>query len=197
MSRPNIIVLDCHDSFVYNLVGILRDTFSDLCSYTIIPIEESGDRLPEIAHSTHLLLSPGPGHPAEMHGLLRLLSAVQYTHTIFGVCLGMQALALAFGAQLFSLPVPLHGHVSPLHFPSPDSSLFRDFPEEATVGRYHSWAVEPHSLPPELIVDATYADTGEIAALHHASLPISGVQFHPESILTQGGEQWLIQGLRL
>ncbi len=181
----HILVADCYDSFVYNLIEILRNTPE--CSYEIHPIEACND-LDWTAFDA-LLLSPGPGHPAEMKGLFQLIERTHRHIPIMGVCLGLQAINCFFGGGLRQLSHPLHGHADRLCLTSPIDPWFAAFPSESPIGRYHSWVVDEASLPQDLRIVARAASDGSIMALRHTSLPIYGVQFHPESYLSPHGAQ--------
>lgn len=182
----HILVADSHDSFVYNLVELLRHI--EGCSFEVCATEACLQK--PLARYGGILLSPGPGHVTEVEGLLPLIAACQNTHAILGVCLGHQALALHYGAQLQQLPQPLHGHGEQLRCTAPEGylTLLESLPQEPIVARYHSWVVDPNRLPQELVVTATAETDGAIMAFRHRELPHFGVQFHPESYLTTAGE---------
>ena len=172
----NILVIDNHDSFVYNLVQILRE--NEHCQFDIV------------YNYDKILLSPGPGIPAEAGELLTLIEHCKTTHDILGVCLGHQAIAESFGASLQQLPHPKHGHESPLTIVDPTDILYHDLTYPVQVGRYHSWIVNPHTLPPCLRISAL-DEEGHIMSFYHTTLPIRGVQYHPESIITRQGRKMI------
>ena len=187
-----ILVLDNYDSFTYNLVELLRD-LGHGGNTTVL----RNDRLAleAVAAYDAVLLSPGPGLPSEAGLMPAIISRYAPEKRILGVCLGHQGLAESFGATLYNLPAVLHGVAHQAEVTQPDERLFQGLPSRFNVGRYHSWAVQPASLTPEL--EATARDVnGEILALRHRHFDVRGVQFHPESILTEHGakmlENWLI-----
>lgn len=181
-----LLVIDCFDSFVYNLVQILREwrgcTFC-VCRADAIPLDA-------LAHYDALLLSPGPGVPGDLPLLGQTLELCAATHHILGVCLGHQAIALHFGARLRQLSKPLHGHTDQLVHT--EGSILRGLPQGASIGRYHSWVVDECSLPPCLqVLGRASSSPEEIMALRHRDLPIYGLQFHPESMMTHRGERYI------
>lgn len=178
-----VLIIDNYDSFVYNVVQLLRET-AEPVGYDIVRNDEidfSG-----LENYGGILLSPGPGIPAEAGELLKLIRSCKYTHPILGICLGHQAIAEAFGASLYNLPHPLHGHRSVLKGVDRRDPLFKDLPDPVQVGRYHSWVVDPATMPGELIT-SSIDEQGHIMSFYHAGLPIHGVQFHPESYISDCG----------
>ncbi len=180
-----ILVLDNYDSFVYNLVHYLRDLGQQPEIYRNNKIS-----LEEVARFDKILLSPGPGVPSEAGIMPQLLQQYAATKSILGVCLGHQAIGEAFGGKLENMKDVLHGVATRIHIQKPDEKLFRQVPSELKVGRYHSWTVVPDNLPDSLEVTAT-DDNGYVMALAHKTYDVRGVQFHPESILTEHGKQML------
>lgn len=181
-----VLVVDHHDSFVYNLVQIVREAPD--CTYKVVAIEEVEHLSEPLSDYTHILLSPGPGHPDEYPALARLIHRCKHSHTILGVCLGFQAIALAFGGVLEQLSSPKHGHASCLVEFRGEARLLEGLIRPIVVGRYHSWGVPLNGLPDSLCLDATYEDDpNQVAVFSHKELPIYGVQFHPESVLTPQG----------
>ncbi len=180
----NILILDNYDSFTYNLVQMVEEIS------TTTPTVLRNDALDEVELSrfTHVILSPGPGLPTEAGQLLPFIRQIETAGIpCLGVCLGHQAIATHFGGDLLNLSTVFHGVQSTLHHPG-DHPLFNDIPETFQAGRYHSWVVNPASLPKELTCICK-GPADEVMALAHASLPMYGVQFHPESILTPTGKQ--------
>ena len=133
-----------------------------------------------------ILLSPGPGIPAEAGELLKLIEFCKYTHPILGICLGHQAIAETFGASLYNLSRPLHGHRSVLKKVDEHDPLFEDLADPIQVGRYHSWVIDPETMPGELIT-SSIDEQGHIMSFYHTELPIHGIQFHPESYISDCG----------
>lgn len=177
-----LLVLDNYDSFTYNLVHILRKLNVDFEVHRNDKIS-----VDEAQRFDRFLFSPGPGTPKDAGILKELISTYKDTKPMLGICLGHQAIAEVFGGKLINLAKVYHGVSSTMHITEGDQ-LFEGMPTEFEAGRYHSWAVEKQSLTPELEIIAT-DDEGEIMALRHKSLNIRGVQFHPESIMSEHGEQ--------
>ncbi|MBX3181938.1 MAG: aminodeoxychorismate/anthranilate synthase component II [Polyangiaceae bacterium] len=182
-----MLVVDNYDSFTYNLVQYL-ETLGARCDVRL------NDRLTvaeALAHPADgILLSPGPGTPDDAGITLELIA--QAKRPLLGVCLGHQSIAQHFGAQVVRAGRLMHGKTSPiLH---EERGVFRGLPSPFTATRYHSLIVAPETLPATLEITAR-TEEGEIMGLRHGRLPIEGVQFHPESILTEHGlallENWL------
>ncbi len=192
MNKVHLLVADSHDSFVYNLVEILRKCPN--CTFDVVATEHCPS-LP-LENYRGILLSPGPGHPEEVKGLMPLIARTVHTHSLFGVCLGHQALALHFGGQLLQMPHPLHGHAERLTIKGVvGRTLLEQLPIDSSVGRYHSWCVAEEHFPNVLEITATALSDGAIMAFRHKTLPLFGVQFHPESYLSPHGasivQNWL------
>ena len=192
MNKVHLLVADSHDSFVYNLVEILRKCPN--CTFDVVATEHCSS-LP-LENYQGILLSPGPGHPEEVKGLMPLIARTVHTHSLFGVCLGHQALALPFGGQLLQMPHPLHGHAERLSIKEIEGcTLLEQLPADSSVGRYHSWCVAEEHFPNVLEITATALSDGAIMAFRHKTLPLFGVQFHPESYLSPHGasivQNWL------
>lgn len=185
----SVLLLNNHDSFTWNLVELLRRT-GKININIITPEQLHTD---ELEQYDHIIFSPGPGLPGEQPAMFDILNTVEHLWndggkkiSVFGVCLGMQAIAMYFGGSLFNLPSVVHGQPRKLTIARPDHPLFRGIPGGSPVGLYHSWAVDPPTLPGCLEILAT--DSGDtIMAITHKTLPIAGVQFHPESIMTPCG----------
>ncbi|MFC2175980.1 anthranilate synthase component II [Bacteroidota bacterium] len=175
-----ILILDNYDSFTYNLVQQIKElsTLSyDVVRNDVITVEETDQY-------DAFILSPGPGLPKDSGILLDLIKRQMERKPIFGVCLGMQAISEVMGGTLFNLKKPLHGVSTEIEL-QPDL-MFKDMPSKTNVGRYHSWAVKADSLPAELLITAYDKDEVPMA-IRHKNHPVSAVQFHPESILTDNG----------
>jgi|SRR6476661_441270 len=186
-----ILVLDNYDSFTYNLVQLLRE-LGHGAGLTV----RRNDQLPLEAVDEYeaVLLSPGPGIPAEAGLMPAIINRYAPSKRILGVCLGHQGLAESFGASLYNLPAVLHGVATEAEVTAPDERLFAGLPPRFQVGRYHSWAVQPETVPAELEVTAR-DDAGQVLALRHRHYDVRGVQFHPESILTEHGARMLANWL--
>lgn len=183
-----ILVLDNYDSFVYTLNGYLQQLGASTEVLRNDVVSEA--ELPEfLAKYDAVLISPGPGTPAEAGlSVPTVKLALQTGMPIFGVCLGHQAIAEAMGATVTSADELMHGKTSQVFHD--DSLVYKDVPEPFTATRYHSLAVVASTVPEDLLVTSKTAG-GVIMGLQHKTLPIYGVQFHPESVLTQSGYQML------
>ncbi len=188
-----ILIIDNYDSFTFNLYQLV----ADLAGSSARPVVLRNDAVDVLEvrrlEPTHIVLSPGPGHPAGSRvslDILRDLSSVP----VLGICLGHQALALAHGARVTRSAHPSHGRTTSVSHDG--SRLFDGQPPRFEAALYHSLAVEPASLPPELIASA-WSDRGDIMALRHADRLHFGVQFHPESFLTPTGRHMLQAFLEL
>ena len=186
-----ILVLDNYDSFTYNLVHLLRE-LGHAENLTVTRNDQL--TLEAVDAYDAVLLSPGPGVPAEAGLMPAIINRYVATKRILGVCLGHQGLAESFGAELYNIPAVLHGVANEAEVTVADERLFTGLPTRFQVGRYHSWAVRPESMPAALEVTARDAN-GEVLAFRHREYDVRGVQFHPESILTEHGarmmENWL------
>lgn len=176
-----ILVFDNYDSFTYNLVHYI-----EMATDAKIEIHRNDKiSLKEIERFDKILLSPGPGIPADAGILLDVIKTYATTKSILGICLGQQAIAEAFGGSLSNLNEVFHGVSTPVEIIANDS-LFKNIPKKFNVGRYHSWIVNRTDLPKELEITCI-DESGSIMALRHKTLDIRSVQFHPESILSEHG----------
>lgn len=176
-----ILVFDNYDSFTYNLVQMIKE----LTTASVDVFRNDEIALEEIKNYDKILLSPGPGIPSESGLLLPLIKEYAATKSIFGVCLGQQAIAEAFGGSLSNLSKVYHGIATDVQIIK-DSILFEGLPKQFKVGRYHSWVVNEKDLPKDLVITSK-DEEGYIMSLEHASLDVKGVQYHPESVLTPEG----------
>ena len=177
-----LLVFDNYDSFTYNLVQLVE-------RIARIEVEvRRNDQVPmeEIKKYDKIILSPGPGIPAEAGSLLPLIREYGSTKSILGVCLGHQAIGETYGGTLTNLSTVYHGVATPITIDA-TNYLFRGLPASIAVGRYHSWVVERESFPEALEITAT-DEQGYVMALQHRTYDVAGVQFHPESVLTPDGE---------
>ncbi|MFV0392293.1 MAG: anthranilate synthase component II [Paludibacteraceae bacterium] len=180
-----ILIFDNYDSFTYNLVHAVKKI-----GFTDVEVHRNDQiGLEEIKRFDKIILSPGPGLPSESGILLDVIRTYYTSKSILGVCLGEQAIAEAFGGRLINLPMVYHGVATKINVIN-DDILFYDMLTTLTVGRYHSWVVNPEDLPACLKITAT-DESGMIMALKHREFDVHGVQFHPESVLTPEGEQML------
>jgi para-aminobenzoate synthetase component 2 len=182
-----ILVVDNYDSFVFNLVQYLAQLGAD-----VVVRRNDAVSTAEAREFDGVLLSPGPGTPEEAGVCMDIVRECAGDVPIFGVCLGHQAIAAAYGATVSRAPELLHGKTSEvLH---DDVGVLAGLPSPFTATRYHSLSVEPGTVPPELVVTGTTRG-GVIMALRHRELAVEGVQFHPESVLTEGGHAMLANWL--
>ena len=176
------LILDNYDSFTYNLVHYIEEELGE----KIDVYRNDEITLDEVAAYDLIVLSPGPGLPREAGIMPELIQRYKDDKVIFGVCLGHQAIGEAFGASLHNLAQVHHGIETDMQRTLNDDVLFANVPHDFRAGRYHSWVIDPATLPEELEITAT-DETGGIMALRHWEFPIFGVQFHPESIMTEHG----------
>ena len=176
-----LLVLDNYDSFTYNLVQYVQE----ILGHKVTVLRNDALSLDDVAAYTHIILSPGPGVPKDAGIMPALLQRYAPTKRILGVCLGHQAIAEAFGSPIYNLPEVHHGVAATMTVTDREEQLFQDLPAQFAVGRYHSWSVQPEALSDELVVTATTPDG--IMAIRHREYDVRGVQFHPESVLTEHG----------
>ena len=187
-----VLVLDNYDSFTYNLVHIIEQLGS--CQFEV----HRNDKIAveQVKGFDKILLSPGPGIPTEAGNMPAIVKEYAASKSILGVCLGHQCIGEVFGAKLVNMGFPMHGKTSVINVTSDGEPLFNGLPRSFVVGRYHSWLVERDTLPDCIEVTAV-DEKDQIMALRHKNLKVCGVQFHPESIMTEGGvrmiENWLAE----
>jgi anthranilate synthase component 2 len=180
-----LLMIDNYDSFTYNLVQYFGELGADIEVFRNdeITIEQIANRAP-----THLVVSPGPCSPAEAGISVAAIKHFAGKLPVLGVCLGHQSIGAAFGGRIIRAQQLMHGKTSVIH--TTQQGVFAGLPQDYTVNRYHSLAIERESLPSELEVTA-WTDDGEIMGVRHRTLAVEGVQFHPESILTEHGHALL------
>ena len=185
----SILVIDNYDSFVYNLVHYLRQLGAscEVRRNDAVTVDEAG------AYDG-ILISPGPGIPESAGVCVELIKAHAGRVPILGVCLGHQAIAVAYGATVTRAPELLHGKTSSVHHDG--AGVLAGLPDPFTATRYHSLAIVEGTLPPEVFVTAR-TDSGVVMGVRVAGARVEGVQFHPESVLTQGGHLMLANWLAL
>ncbi len=190
MPRVRILVVDNYDSFVYNLVQYLAQIGAE------VEVWRNDDERfadPEFATAFDgILLSPGPGTPEQAGVCIDVVKNQGGRLPIFGVCLGLQSIGVAYGGVVDRAPELLHGKTSQIVHDG--AGVLAGLPSPFTATRYHSLAIEPDTVPADLEVTAT-TPSGVIMAVRHRSLPVEAVQFHPESVLTEGGYQMLANWL--
>lgn len=180
-----ILVLDNYDSFTYNLVYILRELNDQVDIFRNDKIS-----LEEVGKYDKILLSPGPGIPSEAGIMQDVVRTYGPTKSILGVCLGHQGIGEVYGAELENMTEVLHGISDTTFITDPTDRLFKGLPFELKVGRYHSWTVIPESFTSEIKITAIDRQ-GRVMALSHKNYDVKGVQFHPESVLTEHGKEML------
>jgi anthranilate synthase/aminodeoxychorismate synthase-like glutamine amidotransferase len=182
---PRLLLIDNYDSFTYNLVQAFLVLDARVLVYRndALALAAARDLRP-----THLVISPGPGRPADAGMSLEFIRAFAADIPILGVCLGHQCLVEAFGGRIIGARRLMHGKTSDVQHDN--GGVFKGLANPMEVGRYHSLAADGDQIPDELLVTARTSD-GEIMGVRHRSLPLEGVQFHPESVLTPNGDQLL------
>lgn len=187
----HVLVVDNYDSFTYNLVQALAATGAT------VSVEYNDDITIEAADDlgpTHLVISPGPGRPEDAGRSVEIIRHFSGRIPILGVCLGHQAIAVAFGGRVDSALSLMHGKSSEVYHDR--RTLFSGLPNPFVGGRYHSLAVAESELPDDLAISA-YTSDGEVMGIRHRTLPVEGVQFHPESVLSPLGERVLTNFLAM
>jgi anthranilate synthase component 2 len=179
-----ILIIDNYDSFTYNLVHMVEKITGNF------PAVFRNDEISiaEVENYDIIMLSPGPGIPDEAGILKEVIKTYASTKPIFGVCLGLQAITEVFGGKIINLDDVFHGVATEMKVTDKNAVIFKDVPEKFMAARYHSWSATDKDFPKEIQVTAR-DEEGGIQAIEHKIFPISAVQFHPESILTEVGEQ--------
>jgi anthranilate synthase component 2 len=181
-----VLVIDNYDSFTYNLVQYLGELGADVVVRR--NDEATLDQLRVLGHA-RVVISPGPGRPEQAGVSLDVIKEFGPHMPLLGVCLGHQAIGLAFGGEVVRAPLPIHGKTSTVEHDG--KGVFAGLAGSFQAGRYHSLMVGEHTLPKELEVAARTKEDGLVMGLRHRRLPIHGVQFHPESVLTNEGRRIL------
>ena len=187
-SKFRVFVVDNYDSFTYNLVHLVEQS-----SIECVVKRNDALKLEELEDFSHIIIGPGPGLPDESGLVLDIIQRYSSSKSILGICLGMQALLISDGIRMVNLQNVQHGAQDLISLQS-DSKLFADIAQSIKVGRYHSWAFTLDDISKNYRVIAESSD-GLIMAIEHVSKPLFGIQFHPESIMTEHGfnmiENWL------
>ncbi len=186
---PKILVIDNYDSFTFNLVHLLHE-----CGHDATVWRNDKFALTDVEAFDKILLSPGPGIPEEAGLLLDVIRTYGPSKSILGICLGQQAIAEVYGGTLYNLEKPVHGTATPIRVSVSNELIFRGLPQTFLVGRYHSWAVSHEGFPDSLAITAE-DEQGVIMALSHKTLDVKGLQFHPESVLTEHGKEMIANWL--
>lgn len=186
-----ILIIDNYDSFTYNLVHIVAEFTDD---YKVVRNDElTVDQVKEL-NPAKILISPGPGRPADAGITEAVIKELGVEIPILGVCLGHQAIGEVFGGKIIHAPKLMHGKTSQITHDG--KSVFKNIPDDFTATRYHSLILDPNQIPDELEISARSED-GVIMGVRHREWPLEGIQFHPESILTTEGpnivENWILQ----
>jgi anthranilate synthase component 2 len=178
-----ILVLDNYDSFTYNLVHYIEANGN----YEVDVFRNDEISLEEVDKYDTIVLSPGPGLPSEAGILKELIKQYAPTKKILGVCLGMQAIGEVFGGELENLDNVYHGVATDLSVTDTSDLIYKNLPQNFKVGRYHSWVISKNNFPSELNITAV-EENNQIMSLKHKDYNLYGVQYHPESILTENGK---------
>jgi anthranilate synthase/aminodeoxychorismate synthase-like glutamine amidotransferase len=186
-----ILVIDNYDSFVHNIVRYVRELGADC---RIVRNDEVSVESIVVMTPSHLIISPGPCTPDDAGICVEVVRRLKGACPVLGICLGHQCIAQAYGAKVVRAAVPVHGKVSAIHHDG--SGLFAGLPSPFRATRYHSLVVDDASVPAELRVTARAGD-GEVMALQHTRWQVHGLQFHPESVLTEHGYRLIHQFLSI
>lgn len=179
-----VLFVDNFDSFTYNVVHLLA---AQGIEQDVVLNDDAQLEPQTLARYDALVVGPGPGNPGQTPRVVELIrSAIERKMPVFGVCFGLQAIAEALGGAVVHAPAPMHGKTSAIIHGG--TGIFAGLPTPFTATRYHSLCVDPQTMPEELEVTARSSD-GVVQAISHRSLPVSGVQFHPESILSEHGDR--------
>ena len=180
--KLSVLIIDNYDSFVYNLVHYLEELDG------VVTVRRNNElELKEVEAYDKILLSPGPGIPDEAGLLKEIISTYASKKSIFGVCLGQQAIGEVFGGKIINLKKVFHGVSSKITFCVNDEELYTNLDQGMEVGRYHSWVVD--TALPDCLEATSYDENGQIMSLRHRTFDVRGVQFHPESVLTPRGKE--------
>jgi anthranilate synthase component 2 len=191
--KKELLIIDNYDSFTYNLVQLIEE-----CEFFDYEIYKNDKISLDIIDSfSGIILSPGPGLPENAGIMPDLLKNYVRKKKILGICLGHQAIAQCFGAKLIQQNDITHGKASILKVTEINSKLFENLPNSFIVGRYHSWIVDKTNFPDEELKITSIVENDIIMSIEHKYLPVYGVQFHPESHITQHGKQLIYNWLRI
>ena len=186
-----ILILDNYDSFTYNLVQYIEEILDN----EVDVFRNDEISLAEVDAYDTIILSPGPGLPKDAGIMIDLIKKYAAEKNILGICLGHQAIGEAFGASLYNLPKVYHGVKTEIYLTEPRDSIYENIEKTIEVGRYHSWVIKSDTLPEDFVITSEDADK-EIMSLSHKTYNVKGLQFHPESILTEEGRRILFNFLK-
>ena len=192
MKSRKVIIIDNYDSFTYNLLHIVEELLNE----EVQVVRNDQFDIDELEDYDKIILSPGPGLPEDAGLLKEVIRKYSTSKKIFGVCLGLQAIGEVFGAKLHNLENVLHGQRTIMHKTNNSTPIFEAISDSFYAGRYHSWVIDKTSDTSNLIITAI-VDDGEIMAAQHQTYNVYGVQFHPESIMTDDGKQMIKNFLSL
>ena len=178
----DVLVIDNYDSFTYNLVHLMQELGA-----TVTVRRNDKTTLEEVSGFQKIMLSPGPGIPDEAGMLKEIIRTFGPEKSLLGVCLGHQAIGEVYGGKLFNSNEVWHGVAMPVQITCAQEPLFRNVPQQFNTGRYHSWLVDKEL--PECLEATAVDEVGNIMALRHRAHDVRGVQFHPESVLTEHGKE--------
>jgi len=187
-----ILILDNYDSFTYNLVHYVKEH----PNFEVDVFRNDKITLDEVDKYNTIILSPGPGLPNDAGILKELIQKYASSKKILGVCLGMQAIGEVFGGTLVNLQKVFHGVATPIEVTEKKDLLYKGLPSKFNVGRYHSWVITNENFPKELNITSK-EENGQIMSLKHKDYKLYGVQYHPESILTEHGKQMITNFLKI
>lgn len=186
-----VLIVDNNDSFTFNLKQQLER--SKLCEYDVINVDNLN--IDDIEKYNKILMSPGPGLPSEKQILNELIIKYQSTKSILGVCLGLQAIVESYGGELFNLNEPVHGIKSKIKIIDKDE-IYKGLPNEIHVGLYHSWAASKSNFPNVLKITSV-SENDVIMSVKHKKYDVRGIQYHPESIMTENGQRIINNWLKI
>jgi glutamine amidotransferase of anthranilate synthase or aminodeoxychorismate synthase len=189
--KSRILLVDNNDSFTFNLYQIISEYENCICSVA----KSSNLNIEQVNNYDKIIFSPGPGIPSDFPAMDKILEKYYRTKSILGVCLGHQAIAKHFGAGLINLTSVYHGVKSEIIITEKGEYLFNEIPSNFFGGLYHSWAVSKQNIPSELKITALSSE-GFVMALSHTKFDIKGIQFHPESYMTEYGKELIFNWLR-
>jgi anthranilate synthase component II len=178
-----VLIIDCYDSFTYNLVQQVGALGGEP---VVVTSDTPLSNVQKVA-CDRIILSPGPGRPEDAGVCLDVLSTLSKQIPTLGVCLGHQAICIAYGGDVVRAGHLMHGKVSPIQHDA--RGIFSDMPNPFTATRYHSLIADPDTLPESLVVSARSCDDGYVMGVRHRTYPVHGIQFHPESILSPEGDR--------
>tara|TARA_B100000809_G_scaffold46001_1_gene40397 strand:+ start:756 stop:1328 length:573 start_codon:yes stop_codon:yes gene_type:complete len=179
-----VLILDNYDSFTYNLVHYVEAN----PNYEVDVFRNDEISLDDVDNYETIILSPGPGLPKDAGILKEVITKYASSKKILGVCLGMQAIGEVYGGSLINLEAVFHGVATPITITDTSDLLYKGLPNSFDIGRYHSWVVSNENFPKKLTITSV-EENGQIMSLKHKDYKLYGVQFHPESILTEHGKE--------